>query len=116
MSTAILPILERPRNPLHQAPDRSLQQRMDALARANWIRSRRARLKRDIKAGRVDARQLVLNPPAYVDTMKLWDLLLAIPKYGGTKVNRMVVRCRVSPSKTLGGLSDRQRHEIASLL
>ena len=34
------------------APERSLTQRMDALKRANDIRTRRARLKRDLKAGR----------------------------------------------------------------
>ena len=34
------------------APERSLTQRMDALKRANEIRTRRARLKRDLKAGR----------------------------------------------------------------
>ena len=34
------------------APERSLAQRMDALKRANDIRTRRAQLKRDLKAGR----------------------------------------------------------------
>ena len=34
-----------------QAPVRSLDQRMDALARANDIRVRRARLKKDLKDG-----------------------------------------------------------------
>ena len=34
------------------APERSLVQRMEALQRANDIRSRRAQLKRDLKAGR----------------------------------------------------------------
>ena len=33
------------------APERSLNQRMDALARANQIRIKRAQLKRDLKAG-----------------------------------------------------------------
>jgi hypothetical protein len=96
--------------------DRSLTQRMDALAVANDVRVRRARLKRDVKARRVDARAIVLEPPAYAMTMKLWDLLLAVPKLGRGKVNRMFVRLHVSPSKTLGGLSERQRAEIADAL
>lgn len=33
------------------APERSLNQRMDALARANTIRTKRAQLKRDLKSG-----------------------------------------------------------------
>ena len=35
-----------------QAPARSLDQRMEALQRANDVRVRRAQLKRDLKAGR----------------------------------------------------------------
>ena len=43
------------------APERSLNQRMDALARANQIRVKRAQLKRDLKAGRFDG-AAVLTP------------------------------------------------------
>src|SRR5207302_749250 len=42
------------------APERSLTQRMDALQRANEIRSRRAQLKRDLKAGRQSIHALLL--------------------------------------------------------
>ena len=98
------------------APERSLNQRMDALKRANEIRTRRARLKRDLKAGRTHIHGLLLNPPDYVLTAKVFDLLLAVPKYGRVKVNRILTHCRISPSKTIGGLSDRQRNELVSFL
>jgi len=98
------------------APERSLLQRMDALERANEIRGRRARLKKDMKAGRVQIHGLLLNPPEYILTMKLFDLMLACPKYGRVKVNKIVNQCRISPSKTIGGLSQRQRNEIVSYL
>jgi hypothetical protein len=98
------------------APERSLTQRMDALKRANEIRTRRARLKRDLKAGRVGVHGLLLNPPDYLQTAKVFDLLLAVPKYGRVKVNRILTHCRISPSKTLGGLSERQRNELVSYL
>lgn len=98
------------------APNRSLEQRMEALARANQIRSRRAVLKRDLKHGLADPRLLILQPPDHLLTMKLFDLLLAVPKYGRTKTNRLLVRCRISPSKTIGGLSERQRAEIVGFL
>ena len=89
---------------------------MDALARANVIRSQRAQLKRDLKAGRHSVHQLVLSPPEFVETAKVFDMLLAVPKYGRVKVNKILVHCRISPSKTIGGLSDRQRSELASML
>lgn len=98
------------------APERSLVQRMDALQRANEIRTRRAQLKRDLKAQRTTIDTLLENPPEYVGTAKVFDLLLAVPKYGRVKVNKILQQCRISPSKTIGGLSERQRTELVSLL
>jgi hypothetical protein len=97
-------------------PERSLTQRMDALKRANEIRTQRARLKRDLKAGRMQIHGLLLDPPDYLATAKVFDLLLAVPKYGRVKVNRILTHCRISPSKTIGGLSERQRNELVSYL
>jgi hypothetical protein len=89
---------------------------MDALQRANQIRTRRAQLKRDLKAGRISIQDLLKNPPDYLETAKVFDMLLAVPKYGRVKVNKILVTCRISPSKTIGGLSERQRNELVSLL
>jgi hypothetical protein len=98
------------------APERSLVQRMDALQRANEIRTRRAQLKRDLKAGRAKIDHLLLDPPDYLETAKVFDMLLAVPKYGRVKVNKILTTCRISPSKTIGGLSERQRTELVELL
>jgi len=98
------------------APERSLVQRMEALQRANDIRTRRAQLKRDLKAGRLSIHALLLNPPECLETAKVFDMLLAVPKYGRVKVNKILAHCRISPSKTIGGLSERQRSELVSLL
>jgi hypothetical protein len=98
------------------APERSLTQRMEALRRANEIRTERARLKRDLKAGREQIHGLLLNPPDYLLTAKVFDLMLAVPKYGRVKVNRILTHCRISPSKTIGGLSERQRDELVRFL
>jgi len=67
--------------------------------------SRRAQLKRDLKAGRQPIHELLLQPPDYLQTAKVFDLLLAVPKYGRVKVNKILSQCRISPSKTLGGAS-----------
>jgi hypothetical protein len=89
---------------------------MEALQRANDIRSRRAQLKRDLKAGRQPIAELLRQPPEYVETAKVFDLLLAVPKYGRVKVNKILSTCRISPSKTIGGLSERQRNELVELM
>jgi len=102
--------------PAPHTPERSLTQRMEALKRANEIRTRRASLKRDLKAGRTQIHGLLLDPPEYLQTAKVFDLMLAVPKYGRVKVNRILTTCRISPSKTIGGLSERQRRELVSSL
>jgi hypothetical protein len=89
---------------------------MEALQRANDIRTRRAQLKRDLKAGRRSIRDLLLDPPEWVETAKVFDMLLAVPKYGRVKVNKILQQCRISPSKTIGGLSERQRSELVEML
>jgi hypothetical protein len=99
-----------------ETPERSLDQRMDALKRANDIRSARAQLKRDLKAGRKSIHELLDSPPEFVLTAKVFDMLLAVPKYGRVKTNRVLNQCRISPAKTIGGLSERQRKELVSLL
>jgi hypothetical protein len=109
------PVSESPPKPI-AAPERSLVQRMEALQRANNIRSRRAQLKRDLKAGRQPIHELLLKPPEYLETAKVFDLLLAVPKYGRVKVNKILTQCRISPSKTIVGLSERQRAELVAFM
>lgn len=97
-------------------PERSLQQRLDALERANEVRSRKAQLKRELRERRVSIHAVLSDPPDYLANAKLFDVLLATPKYGRVKVHKLIKQCRISPSKTIGGLSERQRGELLGLL
>jgi hypothetical protein len=98
-----------------QAPVRSLDQRMEALKRANHIRVRRAQLKKDLKDGEVQIEAILLDPPDWVSTAKVFDMLMAVPKFGRVKAARLLTQCRISQSKTVGGLSERQRAELVGL-
>jgi hypothetical protein len=89
---------------------------MDALSRANEVRRLRAQLKRDLKARRVSIGALLLDPPAYLEAAKVFDLVLAVPQVGSVKATKILDSCRVSPRKTFGGLSERQRAELAARL
>ena len=65
------------------APERSLAQRMEALSEANRIRTERARLKRKLKDGGANIAVLLRDPPDYILTAKVSDMLLAVlHKYG----------------------------------
>jgi hypothetical protein len=88
---------------------------MEALRRANDIRVKRARLKKDLKSGAVLIVQVLGEPPEFVSTAKVFEMLLAVPKFGRVKVARLLNQCRISESKTVGGLSERQRHELIGL-
>ena len=98
-----------------QAPLRSLDQRMEALKRANDIRVKRAKLKKDLKDGRVRVESILRNPPEYVETAKVFDILMAVPKFGRVKAARFLNQARISQAKTVGGLSERQRAELVGL-
>src|SRR5512140_2840571 len=95
-----------------QAPVRSLDQRMAALKRANDIRVKRAQLKKDLKSGTVSIEQILGEPPEYVSTAKVFDMLTAVPQLGRVRAARLLNQCRSRQSKTVGGLSARQRHEV----
>lgn len=94
------------------APERSLDQRLDALSRANEVRSKRAALKGQLKRGAVNIREVIATPPDFLLTAKVVDVLMAAPKCGRVKSAKILEQCRISPSKTVGGLSERQRAEL----
>lgn len=98
------------------APERSHPQRMEALKGANRIRTARADWKKAVKRRETDPRTMLLEPAAEFETMKVFDALMAMPKIGRVKANRVLMLARVSPSKTIGGLSQRQRTELVSML
>ena len=99
-----------------QTPVRSPSQRMEALQKANAIRSQRAQLKKELKSGELDIVEVFQAPPEFLKTAKVIDLLLVVPKFGRVKAARVLTRCRISQAKTVGGLSERQRTELFETL
>lgn len=90
--------------------------RMAALQKANLIRFARAALKRNLRTGTASVLGVLLDPAPEFASMKVRNLLLALPKWGPSKVDRFMVTCRVSHLKTLAGMSSRQRGEMSALL
>ena len=95
-------------------PVRTLEQRLDALSRANEIRSKRAQLKKDLKQGQKMIDDILAEPPEFIKTAKVIDVLLAVPNCGKVKSAKVLNHCRISPNKTVGGLSERQRRELVA--
>lgn len=102
--------------PSRSFTQRTTDQRLQALERANATRSRRSALKRDLKAGRRSAVPLLADPPEWAATMKVIDVVIAMPKVGRVKAEKVLKLTATSPHKTLGGLSDRQRAALIQAL
>jgi transposase len=98
-----------------RVPGRSPEQRLHALSLANSIRTARAELKRELKTDGARIVEVIADPPDCARTAKVYDLLLALPKIGPGKASRILAQCRIAPSKTLAGLSERQRSQLLAL-
>jgi hypothetical protein len=99
-----------------RARARSRAQRMEALERATEVRLKRAELKKQLKAGKLGIEEILGCPPDYLQTAKVADLLLALPNIGPAKASRLLTRCQISESKTVGALSERQREALVDRL
>ena len=87
------------------APERSLQQRMDALETANDIRLWRAQLKRDLKARERRLFDVLDEQHPYLAGMRVAELLLALPGCGTEKTRLIMDRARVSPTIRVSALT-----------
>ena len=87
-----------------------------ALGRANEVRRRRARLKRELAAGTLRIVDVLANPPVYAETATVRQLLLALPQFGPVKARRLLAHCQIADGKTVAGLSDRQRAALIEQL
>ncbi len=91
------------------ADDRKAQA-MQALAKGNRVRLARAQIKRDLKAGRV----LILAALDLDDAqgMKVYDLLMAQPRWGRERAHKVLFSVPLSNGKLLSELTDRQRASL----
>jgi hypothetical protein len=107
---------EMPDEPKSRPPARSRQQRLQALQQANEIRQARAQLKRELAAGTADLALILTQPPAFLATMRVHDLLLMLPKIGPVRAGRILSQSQISQNRTVGGLSERQRSALTERL
>ena len=92
------------------------KRRMTALSRANEVRSKRAKLKWQLREGEIPLEEVIAAPPDYLATAEVFDLLLAAPKIGPVKATRLLTLTRISQTKTVGQLTERQRGRLIELL
>lgn len=89
---------------------------MLALQRANEVRLARAELKRRVAAGEIAVAQIVLECPWEAESMAVADLLMSQRRWGQTRCRKFLSQIQMSEKKTLGSMTDRQRHTLALML
>jgi hypothetical protein len=91
-------------------------QHLRGVARANEVRLARAELKRQVAEGEVTATEIVLTCPWEAESMPIADLLMSQHRWGRTRCHRFLATMRMSETKTIGSMTERQRHELAGRL
>jgi hypothetical protein len=89
---------------------------MRALAQANRVRLARAELKRQVADGEVSVAEIVLECPWEAESMAIADLLMSQHRWGRTRCRRFLGAIPMSETKTVGTMTERQRHALAALL
>ena len=91
-------------------------QHMRALARANRVRLARAELKRQVSDRETSVAEVVLECPWEAESMTIADLLMSQHRWGHTRCRRFLASIPMSETKTIGSMTDRQRHALAGRL
>ncbi len=91
-------------------------QHLRALERANQVRLARAGLKRAVAEGEVDVARVILEVPWEASSMAVGDLLASQRRWGQTRCRRFLAALPMSENKTIGSMTERQRHTLAAML
>jgi hypothetical protein len=89
---------------------------MRALQRANEVRLARAELKRQIAEGTISAAEVILRCPSPIEKMTVSELLMSQRRWGRTRCRKYLTAVPLSETKTVGSMTDRQRHALAAML
>ncbi len=94
----------------------AVPQHIEALERANRVRLARAALKRSVRAGDVEAHEVIRSCPWEAESMSVSELLRSQSRWGKTRTRKFLVPLAVSENRQLGRLTLRQREMLAGAL
>jgi hypothetical protein len=90
--------------------------RRRALDCANEIRHRRSVLKEELRDGEVILGEVLIQDPDYLQTMRLWDLLLATPGVGKARADQVFRDLKYSTAIRLESIPIRRRCELLAYM
>ena len=102
----------------NKPPALSNDQRMAALDKAKVARETRAKIREDVKAGKLTVKQVLdmRSTDEFVARMKVSALIEALPGYGKAKTEKVMAELKIAESRRLKGLGERQEAELINRL
>ncbi|TLM93660.1 MAG: helix-hairpin-helix domain-containing protein [Actinobacteria bacterium] len=99
-------------------PNLTPEQRAAALKKAAEARQARAKLREDIKAGKLSFAAVMKKADSdnVVARMKVSTLLESLPGYGKAKAHKIMEELGISESRRVQGLGARQREQLLDRL
>jgi hypothetical protein len=91
-------------------------QRLNSLRRANDVRLKRVALRRQVASGALHVSDVLSSRPDEALNWKIGDLLLAQPRWGANRLRKFLGYQKVSESRTVGQLTDRERERLIRAL
>ena len=93
------------------------EQRADALKKAAKARQERAKLREEIKSGKLSFAQVMKkSADPVVARMRVATLLESLPGFGKAKAAKIMTELEISESRRVQGLGARQREQLLERL
>ena len=90
-------------------PTLNEEQRREALAKAADARRKRAEIKAQLKAGKLNLRELLSRDDDVVGKMKVSNVLESLPGVGKVRAGKLMEKLDISASRRVRGLGTKQR-------
>lgn len=95
-------------------PQLTPEQRAEALEKAKAARIERARVREELKTGRLTLKDVLnMKDDPIIGRMKVTTLIETLPGYGKAKAEKVMKELQIADSRRLRGLGERQ---LAALL
>ncbi len=96
-------------------PKLTEEQRQEALKKAAEARQKRADLRKKLKAGEVNVKEIINNvDDPIVSRMKVSSLLESLPGIGKARAQKIMQDAGISPTRRVQGLGSKQKEILIS--
>ncbi|HBL37389.1 MAG TPA: integration host factor [Firmicutes bacterium] len=94
-------------------PQLTLEEKKQALKKAQQVRSQRAKIRQDLKAGRTGIREVLEQTDSdVVAKMRVAYLLESLPRIGKVRTRKIMNEIGIDETRRVQGLGSRQRQAL----